>query len=139
MQRFLFDRLCQPKLNIGSDSEARLTFLRHSIADNLQQLVNHRAFFGGLPFNAGGSNSEPDTVLNFGIGDIVSRSANFEDTNRVKEQIRKQIRRYEPRLLAPEISLIATDMPLMPAIIEVNGIIKADELEVEFSWKPLVF
>lgn len=138
MQRFLFDRLCQPKLNAGNDSQSRLTFLRQSITDGLQQLVSNRAFFGGLKTTTTEITSEPDSVLNFGISDIVSRSANFEHSNQIKEQIRKQIKLYEPRLHDPEINLIPTKDPLMPAIIQISGIIKAEELEVEFSWNPLV-
>ncbi|WP_444995426.1 type VI secretion system baseplate subunit TssE [Aliikangiella sp. IMCC44359] len=137
MQRFLFDRLCQPKIDIPDDVEAKLSFLRQSITENLTQLVSHRSFFSGLNNAVAGTIQTTASVLNFGLSDIVSHSANFEDSNRVKEQIRQQIQVYEPRLLDPEIKLVATKDPLMPAMIQVNGTIKSDELEVEFCWKPL--
>lgn len=137
MQRFLFDRLCQPKLNVSDDSEARLAVLRQSITENLTHLVSHRTFFAGLNSQSSSASQGVGTVLNFGISDLVSHSANFEDSNKMKEQIRQQIQNYEPRLHDPEINLVATKDSLMPAMIEVNGVIKSNELEVDYCWRPL--
>ncbi len=137
MQRFLFDRLCQPLLKVSNNSEKKLDFLRQSITENLKQLVSHRSFFSGLDSHSSGRNHAAVSVLNFGISDLISHSANFENTHKVKEQIRQQIQTYEPRLHDPEIELVTSKDPLTPAMIQVNGVIKSEELEVEFSWKPL--
>lgn len=133
MQRFLFDRLCQPQQSVPKDEQSRLAWLRQSIAQELQRLFGQRAFFDGLDLQA--DNRQAPCVLNYGLNDLVSRSANFEDTHACKEELRKAIQHYEPRLHNPHISLIATNDPLMPAQVQISGVIKTELLEDEFSWK----
>ncbi len=137
MQRFLFDRLCQPMHKVSCSAEQRLAQLRESITEELQRLMTSRAFFNGLQAGEVDPGSQACTVLNFGINDLVSHSANFEESNKVKQQILKIIRHYEPRLLDPVITLRPTNDPLMPAAIEINGVIKADQLEVDFCWQQV--
>lgn len=135
MQRFLFDRLCQPMNKVSCNAEERLAQLRQSITEELQRLMTSRAFFGGLQVGEIEPESQACTVLNFGINDLVSHSANFEESNKIKQQIHKIISHYEPRLLDPVINLRPSNDPLMPAVIEINGIIKTEQLEVEYCWQ----
>jgi type VI secretion system lysozyme-like protein len=130
MGRYLFDRLCQPLLTLPIDESARLAWLKQSIEQELQRLVTHRAFFEGINTSRKGR----PTVLNFGIGDLVSRSANFEDIGEIKGQIRQMILHYEPRLLNPQIHLSATNNPMMPATLIVTGTIQEDSVVESFYW-----
>lgn len=135
MQRFLFDRLSQPQVTQPVDEQGRLSWLRSAIVVELQRLFGQRAFFNGLELN--GPSDHMTSVLNFGLNDIVSRNANFEDSHRIKEELRAAIEHYEPRLINPQIELIATGDPLMPAMVEINGVIKSGLLEDEFCWKSM--
>jgi len=130
MQRFLFDRLCHPLVDTGQDESGRLAFLRQSIVQELQRLFSNRSYFDGVMTGTGIGSS----VLNFGLQDLQSLSANFTDSAKLKEQLRQVILKYEPRLHTPEIELVATDDPLMPARIEINGLIREQALQAEFSW-----
>ena len=135
MQRFLFDRLCQPQVNLPVDEQGKLTWLRRDITNELQRIFSQRAFFDGLELHQ--SQAQPDSVLNFGLSDIASRSANFEDTHRIKEELRRAVQHYEPRLLSPQIELVPTGNPLMPACVHINGTIKSGELQDEFCWRSM--
>lgn len=137
MKRFLFDRLCEPCVKPPKDSQDKLEYWRCSITKELQRLVCNRSFFEGLHIYDAQKGATDDTVLNFGINDIISRHANFADTDLTKEQIRLVINQYEPRLLDVDISLKATDDPCMPAAVLINGKIKMEQLSDEFSWSPL--
>jgi len=129
MQRFLFDRLCQPERVIPSTVEDRVTLLRQMITQELQWLVSQRAYFEG--FNSVSNKS----VLNFGISDVVSYSTAFSDIERLKDEIYQAILMWEPRLKSPTITLKATNNPLKPAIIYVEGIIEEDQIRSEFQWQ----
>lgn len=131
MRRFLFDRLCEPNLHTPSDEQGKLNWLRKSISNELQRLFGQRAFFDGLQSGAG----EMPSVLNFGLDDIVSYSANFEDTHQIKADCKRLISLYEPRLHNPQVTLTPTGDPLMPASLCIVGIIRTEQLEDDFVWQ----
>jgi len=129
MQRFLFDRLCQPEREIPSSVEDRVTLLRQMITQELQWLVSQRSYFEGF------SRVSYNSVLNFGISDVVSYSNTFADIERLKDEIYQAILHWEPRLKSPTIILKATGNPLQPAVIFVEGIIEEAQIRSEFQWQ----
>ena len=66
MQRFLFDRLCEPLKHMPIDSHNKLLLLRVSIVEALQRLFTQRSFFEGI------QSTGPNSVLNFGLKDLMS-------------------------------------------------------------------
>lgn len=136
MQRYLFDRLTNPLAYQPNEQQARILWLRKAITEELQRLFSQRSFFAGMATNETAS-SQP-SILNFGLSDLVSQTANMESVNSVTEQIRQMIIHYEPRLKSPVISLTSTQNPMQPAAITVSGKISAETLEEEFIWQSVV-
>jgi type VI secretion system lysozyme-like protein len=132
MQRFLFDRLCEPLKHMPIDSHNKLLLLRVSIVEALQRLFTHRSFFEGM------QSTGPNSILNFGLKDLMSYSATIEDICVYKTQIRQMILQYEPRLINPDIVVQESNNPLTPAKVFISGQIKADELEDDFLWNPVI-
>jgi len=129
MQRFLFDRLCDPLVKDPLSVQSRLSQLRISIEQELQRLVSNRSYFNGLHERY----QDEQTTLNFGIDCLVDFASNFADTYLISEQIVKAIRQYEPRLHSPEVSLIPTNDPLAPASLQIKGVIKVESVMQNFS------
>lgn len=136
MQRYLFDRLTKPLAYQPNEHQARIQWLRNAIAEELQRLFSQRSFFAGMT-KSEVTSSQP-SILNFGLSDIVSQTANMESVNAVTEQIRQMIMHYEPRLQSPVISLSSTQNPMQPAVINIAGKISADSLEEEFVWQSVI-
>lgn len=136
MQRYLFDRITQPLAHIPDDEHGRLVWLHRSITDELQRLFSQRSFFAGLDKQQYSSGHAP-TVLDFGLHDIVSKAANLDSTHQVAEQIKRLILHYEPRLHQPQIELVTSKDPTIPATLRISGMIKTESLQDEFSWQSI--
>ena len=138
MQRFLFDRLCDPLAATPCDAHGKLMWLRKSITEALQHLFTHRSFFEGVSSKQSIQGVGFDCVLNWGLQDLMSQSATIDDVSAIKEDIRRLILRYEPRLLCPDIEVVPSSDPLQPALLQITGTIKAGELEDDFLWRPVI-
>lgn len=138
MQRFLFDRLCNPLVATPKDAHGKLLWLRASITETLQQLFTHRSFFEGVSSQEQIQGVGFDCVLNWGLHDLMSHSATVDDIMLIKNRILQLILHYEPRLQRPQISLSTSSDTFSPAALLITGTIKADELEDEFLWRPVI-
>lgn len=133
MQRYLFDRLTKPLAHQPNEEQGRINWLRHAITEELQRLFSQRSFFAGMT-SSNVASSQP-SILNFGLSDLASQSANFEGTGVIAEQIKQMVLHYEPRLQLPEISLVASDSPTQAATVKISGIISADSITEAFVWQ----
>ncbi len=131
--RYLFDRLANPLDTPPTSHEERVLWLRRAITDELQRLFGQRSFFAGLSEQSQ-SLSEP-SIMNFGLPDVISHSANIDSMQLFAEQIKRMVLHYEPRLLHPEVSLESTDSTILPASIKISGVISAGAIQEEFSWR----
>ena len=131
MQRFLFDRLCVPLQQEPTDEFSQLSLMRESITEELQRLVSGRAYFDGIKPGYTGHKS----VLNWGIDSPVDYGNNNADAKILMNQVLELIRTFEPRIINPKVQLRQTKNNLAPAMVEISGHIKADQITAPFHHK----
>lgn len=129
MQRFLFDRLCQPLQTEPTNDFSQIAQLRQSITEELQRIVSGKAYFDGIRLGYAGHRS----VLNWGVDNPVDLSANLTDVKSLMSQVLELIRTYEPRIINPQVQLLSHHSHFLKHQIEVHGHIEINKKLASFS------
>lgn len=136
MQRFLFDRLCEPLKAQPMSVEEKIDELKLAIENSLQQLFCQKNYFLDV---------EDDTSTNvtkfsasdlrgFGLYDLMSNGVNSESIYALTKHIKKIINTYEPRL--KEVAVIwdgRMDSAMKPHF-RIEGKIALEHVTDDFLW-----
>ena len=125
---YLFDRLCKPEVLPDRDFESFRKRIFQSITDEIKRITSQRQYFSGFG-KLSKLESEMGSVLEFGIGRAIGNTTSVGLIDALRRDIRRSILAFEPRLLKPKVSFIASSTSASHAQFSVSGYV---DLKSEF-------